>query len=101
VELRVADNPDKTRYEILADGEIAGFIDYQLSQNDVAFLHAETDAHLRRRGIGGRLVQGSLDSARERGLMVLPYCPFVRRWIGEHPEYADLVPGERRTEFGL
>ena len=101
MELHVADNPDKARYEILADGEIAGFIDYRLTQNDLAFLHAETDHRLRSRGIGGSLVQASLDSARERGLAVLPYCPFVRYWISEHPAYADLVPGDKRPEFGL
>jgi hypothetical protein len=28
---------------------------------------------------------------------VLPYCPFVKSWIGAHPEYADLIgsPGGR------
>jgi predicted GNAT family acetyltransferase len=101
MELVVADNPDKLRYEILADGEIAGFINYQLSHNDIAFIHTETDPRFRGEGLGGHLVQGALDSARKRGLRVLPYCPFVRRWLGEHVDYADLVPADRRAEFGL
>jgi uncharacterized protein len=101
MELRVADNPDKSRYEITADGELAGFVDYHLSGDSISFLHAETDPRFRGNGIGGRLVQATLDSARERGLEVLPYCPFVRSWIGEHPDYADLVPSGRRADFGL
>jgi len=32
---------------------------------------------------------------------VLPYCPFVHKWISEHPEYADLVPERERKRFGL
>jgi uncharacterized protein len=101
MELRVADNPDKARYEITADGDLAGFVDYRLSQNDIAFLHAEVDLPFRRQGIGGRLVQGALDSARARGLGVVPLCPFVRNWISEHLDYADLVPAGRRKEAGL
>ena len=101
MEFRVADNPDKARYEITADGAVAGFIDYHLSQNGIAFTHAETDPGFRGHGIGGQLVRDTLDSARERGLAVLPFCPFVRSWIGEHPDYADLVPAGRRAEFGL
>jgi uncharacterized protein len=101
MELRVTDNPDKARYEIEADGEIAGFITYKLSSNDIAFLHTETEERFRGMGIAGRLVQASLDSARERGLAVLPYCPYVRRWIGEHLDYAKLVPVQARAEFGL
>ena len=34
MELRVADNPDKSRYEIAADGEIAGFVEYRLDADD-------------------------------------------------------------------
>jgi hypothetical protein len=32
---------------------------------------------------------------------VLPYCPYVTSWIRKHPEYVDLVPGDRRGDFGL
>jgi uncharacterized protein len=101
MELRVADNPEKTRYEVLADGDLAGFAEYKLSQNDIAFTHTQTDARFQGKGIAGHLIQLALDNARERGLQVLPYCPFVRAWIGEHPQYADLVPADRRAEFGL
>ena len=82
-------------------GEIAGFVDYRLEENQIAFLHAETEDGFRGKGIAGHLVRASLDSARGRGLAVLPFCPYVRRWIGEHPDYADLVPAGRRAEFGL
>lgn len=101
MELRVADNPDQSRYEILADGEIAGFIDYKLSHKDIAFLHTETDERFRGKGMASRLVQASLDSVTERGLELLPYCPYVRRWLGEHPDYVKLVPAARRPEFSL
>ena len=43
----------------------------------------------------------ALDVVRERGLAALPDCPFVRGWIGKHPDYADLVPADRRADYGL
>ena len=32
---------------------------------------------------------------------VLPYCPYVRAWLGRHPAYVDLVPADDRDRFGL
>ena len=97
VDLQVTDNPDKARFEITADGELAGFAQYYLRDGQIAFTHTETDDRFRGHGLGGHLVQAALDTARERHLAVLPYCPFVKSWIGAHPEYADLIgsPGGR------
>ncbi len=101
MDLEVADNPDKARFEIIAYGELAGFAQYHLRGDEIAFTHTQTDDQFRGLGIAGQLVQSSLDAARERQLIVLPYCRFVRKWISEHPEYADLVPPDRRQQFSL
>ena len=101
MELQVTDNPEQERYEVRADGELAGFIQYHLRDGVITFMHTETDPRFRGHGVATYLVQSSLDAARERHLGVLPYCPFVRRWIGEHPAYADLIPPDRRAQFSL
>ena len=101
MDLEVADNPDKARFEILADGELAGFTQYHLRGDEIAFTHTQTDDRFRGQGIAGLLVQSSLDAARERQLAVLPYCRFLRNWITEHREYVGLVPPDRRQQFGL
>ena len=101
MDLQVTDNTDQSRFEIRADGELAGFVQYDLSGDEIAFTHTETDDRFRGHGIAGCLVQSALETARERNLMVSPYCPFVRSWISGHREYADLVPGDRRAQFDL
>jgi uncharacterized protein len=101
MELQVADNPEQEQYEIRADGELAGFIQYELRDGVIVLLHTETDPRFRGQGFAGRLVQSSLDAARERHLAVLPYCPFARRWVRDHPGYTDLVPEDMRPRFGL
>ena len=101
MDVEVIDNPDKARFEIVADGELAGFAQYHLRDGVIAFTHTQTDDRFRGHGLGGRLVQESLDQARARHLAVLPYCPFVNSWITAHHEYADLLPAGRREQFGL
>jgi len=101
MELKVADDPGQARYEITADGELAGFVTYELGDGVINLLHTQTDDRFRGHGIAGQLVQATLDSARDRHLAVLPTCPYVRRWLGEHPDYLDLVPADRRAEFGV
>ena len=101
MDLQVADNPDQERFEIRADGELAGFVQYHLRDGVIAFTHTQTDHRLRGQGIAGHLIESSLDSARERHLAVLPYCPFVRSWIAEHPAYADLIPPDKRARFDI
>lgn len=101
MDVEVSDNPDKDRFEVLADGELAGFVQYHLRGDEIAFTHTQTDDRFRGHGLASRLVRSTLDAARERHLSVLPYCPFVKSYILEHREYADLVPAARRAQFGL
>jgi predicted GNAT family acetyltransferase len=101
MDVKVVDNPDMGRFEILADGELAGFVLYQLYPDEIVFTHTETDDRFKGMGLGSRLVRTSLDTARQRHLAVLPYCPFVKSWISTHREYVDLVPEDRRAQFGL
>lgn len=99
--MEVTDNPDQERFEIRVDGELAGFVQYRLKDGALVLLHTETDPRFRGHGVAGHLVRSTLDAARERHLAVLPYCPFARTWITEHPEYADLIPPDKRARFGL
>jgi predicted GNAT family acetyltransferase len=67
-------------------------LSYRQMANDVVdFRSTLVPAHLRGRGLGSELVRHGLDWARQKGLRVIPSCPFVARYIERHPEYQDLV----------
>ena len=87
----VIDNPDRNRFEILLDGIPVGFANYRLQPGRIVFVHTEIQPEFEGRGLGSQLARAVLDTARERGLAVQPDCPFIAEYIGEHPEYADLV----------
>jgi predicted GNAT family acetyltransferase len=101
MDLQVTDNQARSRFEIRADGELAGFAEYHMSGDEIAFTHTKTEDRFRGHGLAGTLVQSALEAVRDRDLEVLPYCPFVRSWIAGHREYADLVPADRRAQFDL
>ena len=94
--------PERNRYEISVDGEVAGFTEYLArGENTLAFTHTQVDEKFSGQGLAGKLVTAALDDVRKQGKELLPYCPYVRSFVGKHPEYADLVPEAKRTEFGL
>jgi hypothetical protein len=93
--------PERDRFEIEVDGAPVGFVQYRRSPGTLAFLHTEIDRRHEGEGLGGILVSAALDEARREGVEVLPFCPFVRSYIARHSEYLDLVPGKRRSDFGL
>jgi predicted GNAT family acetyltransferase len=100
-EITVADNADRERYEIRADGKLAGFVKYSLRPELIELVHTEINDEFEGRGLGSRLISFALEDARERGLAVLPFCPFVNDYIQRHRQHADLVPEDRRQDFGL
>ena len=97
----VVDRPEAHRYEVLADGEAAGYLEYQLSPGEILLIHTEIDVAYEGMGIASVLIRHVLDDARERGLAVLPLCPFVRGWIGRHEDYLGLVPAAARQKYNL
>ena len=97
----VVDVREAQRFEIRTDGELAGFVTYARGDGTVSMMHTEIASAFEGQGLGSILVRGALDAARGEGVGVLPYCPFVRSYVQRHPEYVDLVPQARRSEFGL
>jgi hypothetical protein len=97
----VGDAPERKRFEATVDGELAGFLVYRSRQGLLALIHTEVEDRFEGRGLGGRLARFALDKAREEGLAVLPFCPFVNGWMKRHPEYVDLVPAAYRANFDL
>ena len=96
----VRDNRAKDRFEIEIDSHVA-IAQYVLAQDHIIFTHTEVPPELGGRGIGTRLVEAGLASARERGLSVVPRCSMFGRYMMKHPETHDLMAADIRATLGL
>jgi len=94
-DVEVHKNPTEYRYEIWTDGRLAGYTQYVLRGERIAFLHTEVKDSYDGMGLGSRLASVALEDARARGFMVMPFCPFIANFIERHlDEYRDLVVPE-------
>ena len=93
----VTDNAARSRFELLADGELVGWLDYRPAGDSVILAHTETLEGHEGKGLGGVLVRGALEALRASGKTVIPTCPFAAAYIDRHAELDPyLAPSLRR-----
>jgi uncharacterized protein len=91
-DVTVTNNPDRNRYEAVVDTEtVAGFVEYQETDELVVLTHTEVDRGYEGRGVGGALARAALDDIGERKLKALVICPFILGWLRNHPEHRGLL----------
>lgn len=87
----VHDNAEQHRFEIdLGDGSFA-IAQYTLPAGKIMFTHTEVPRQHEGKGLGTLLIKAALASARERGLQVIPICPFFAAYLKKHEEEQDLL----------
>src|SRR6185436_16475711 len=87
----VVDSPQASRYELRLGGRVIDFAAYRRRNDRIVFIHTEVDESYEGRGLGNRLAEAALEDVRGKGLVVVPLCPFIARYIQQRPEYQELV----------
>jgi uncharacterized protein len=96
----VRDNPDGRRFEIDL-GDSLAIAEYNLPKGMIMFTHTEVPKQHEGKGIGSALIKAGLSAARERGLKVIPICPFFAAYMKKHAEEQDLLDAPWRRRLGL
>jgi uncharacterized protein len=86
----VVDDTAGSRFVISEGGTEAELI-YARQGDRLILVHTEVPEVWGGHGIGGRLVRAGLARAKADGLTVVPWCPYARRWLQEHPDEAAAV----------
>ena len=91
--LQLVDVRELDRYEARLgdDPELAALLDYRLMDKAIALLHTEVQPGYEGQGVGSRFAKAVFADARERGLRIIPKCPFIVRWLERHPEQHDVL----------
>jgi uncharacterized protein len=85
--VQVVDVPAEDRFVVRADGAEAELV-YRVRDDHLILIHTEVPESLGGRGIAGRLVRAAVRRAEAEHLTIVPWCPFARRWLKEHPDEA-------------
>ena len=100
--ISIVKNKELNRFEIYSDGELAGFAEFEVSNQMISYTHTEIDPRFGGQGLGSQLIKEALDEALEQNLEVAPYCSFVSAYIKKKSEkYLDLIPKSSRNLFDL
>ena len=82
-------------------GDALAIAEYTLPRGIMMFTHTEVPAAHEGKGVGTALIQAGLAAARDRGLKVIPICPFFAAYIKKHPREHDLLDPTWRGRLGV
>jgi predicted GNAT family acetyltransferase len=88
----VAHDEARRRFEAIVDGEHCT-LDYELSGGIMTIAHTRVPDAVGHRGIAAALMEAALAHARATGWRVVPRCSYAEHYLGEHPEWSDVLAG--------
>ena len=93
-------NAEAMRYALTVDGQTAVVI-YNPVAGGLLITETIVPIPLEGRGLASRMAKHVLADLKQRGLVILPTCPFFAGYLKKHPEYAELVHPGYRAALGL
>jgi predicted GNAT family acetyltransferase len=88
--LELIDNREEKRYEFHL-GSDTPFVEYIRAGDKIYLTHTEVPPSLAGKGIGSALIGAVLSDIKEKGLTLVPLCPFVALYLQRNPEWKELV----------
>jgi len=60
-------------------------------ENKIIIDHTEVNSGNNGKGFGKKMVQKAVEFAREKGISILPLCPFAKNVFDKNPEFSDVL----------
>lgn len=83
----IQDRPSQNRLIVEVDGHEAQIV-YRRVGRELRLIHTEVPEELGGQGLGGKLVRAAVEVAEAGHKTIVPWCPFARKWLLQHPEVA-------------
>ncbi len=87
-DIAVTLNETESRYEISSDGALAGFAAFARRPGQILFTHTVVDPAFQGQGLASKLAAAALADAAATGDTIVPYCPYINKYLRRHD-----VPG--------
>jgi predicted GNAT family acetyltransferase len=92
-DITVRHNAGRQRFEILDAGVVIGKAAYKeydgAGSPQRIFYHTVINEEYGGQGLAGQLATAALDETVSAGLGIVPVCPYIKKFLTKHPEYAD------------
>ena len=88
--VEVKNNPEASRFEVQLGDKLAQLA-YVMEDQVMIIVHTEVPKEFGGRGIADQLAHTALEYAKAQNLQVMALCPFVKAYIGRHPEYESIT----------
>ena len=92
MEIKREDNGRKGHFAAMEGDEEAGLMTYTWA-GDHKFIidHTEVAAAFSGQGVGKKLLMAAVEFAREKGVKILPLCPFAKSVFDKTPAIKDVL----------
>ena len=92
MEIKHTESETRGSFQVLEEGVKVGEMTYSKAGTDRIIIdHTEVDSSQNGKGLGKKLVDAGVTFAREKGLKIVPLCPFARRVLTGSDKYADVL----------
>ncbi|ETN95097.1 GNAT family N-acetyltransferase [Zhouia amylolytica] len=80
------------KFHIAENGKDLAYMTYTWAGTDKFIIdHTDVNPILKGQGIGLRLVEAAVLFAREKGIKIIPLCPFAKATLDKHSEWQDIL----------
>ena len=88
--ITIRNNPERGRFEVLDSDAVIGQAAYvdNVAEAQRIFYHTVISEEYGGRGLAGVLAAQALDETVAAGLMIVPVCPYIKKYLAKHPGYA-------------
>lgn len=86
-DIEVTERPERYRYEITVDGQLAGIVAYDVVDDVTVMTHTVMQEAFDGQGFASIMVDRAIADVAARGGAVAATCPFVRHWLSKNHQH--------------
>lgn len=92
MKIQHSDNGKEGEFYIVKEGHILAKMEYDWSGTDrILITHTHVSDALRGQGAGKQLVTKAVEFAREKGIKIVPLCPFAKSVFDKVDKFRDVL----------
>ncbi|GAA5228534.1 hypothetical protein [Paeniglutamicibacter antarcticus] len=88
----IENNQEQHRYQLFVQGDLAGFVQYSMRKNELWVHYVQLKRRYKSEETIEFLLLHIVDEVRRKRLALMPFCPAMRLFVVERPEFTALVP---------